>query len=324
MNSITKSPSAPRRLAVRWIDHSAVPLPMCWRKARPFHNSIRLRRSPLHNSICLFHDFRRGARGFTLLEMMVVLAIIGFLAAVALPHVAGFNRANGISAATRQLLDDCALARQRAIANRSTVYMVFVPPQFYTNQALNGQLQSVQQTQQLQQQITNLLVHQYASYALLTLRTVGDQPGQHFPHYLTDWRTLPQGVFVAPFQFISSSPPLAVTINTTNTLSGSTTANPVYPFNWVSVPFPSISYGATMAMPCIAFTPEGTLTSTFTNQYIMLDRGSIFYPEDTNGVYQYQAPLIVETPPGNESNNPCMIQLDWLTARGNVVQNQFQ
>jgi hypothetical protein len=41
-------------------------------------------------------------------------------------------------------------------------------------------------------------------------------------------------------------------------------------------------------------------------------------------VYLAGAPSIVETPPGNQTNNPCMIKIDWATARGTIVQNQFQ
>ena len=54
----------------------------------------------------------------------MVLAIIGFIAALTLPHVSGFNKANTLFTATRtrQLVDDVARARARALVNRSTVY----------------------------------------------------------------------------------------------------------------------------------------------------------------------------------------------------------
>ena len=47
----------------------------------------------------------------------------------------------------------------------------------------------------------NLLAHQYGAYALASLRSVGDQPGQANPQYLTEWKPLPDGVFIAPFKF---------------------------------------------------------------------------------------------------------------------------
>src|SRR5216683_1995816 len=65
---------------------------------------------------------------FTLIELLVVMAIIGLLAAVGLPALKGFGKGTGLAGAQRQLLDDLALARLRAISGRATIYMVFVPP----------------------------------------------------------------------------------------------------------------------------------------------------------------------------------------------------
>lgn len=262
------------------------------------------------------------SRAFTLLELMVVLAIIGFIAAVALPHVSGFNKANTVTAATRQLLDDVARARSRALVNRSTVYMVFLPAYWSSVAGLENQV--LEENLPVTPQFTNLLMHQYAGYALYSSRTVGDQPGQHFPHYLTEWQTLPSGIYIWPAQFNSTPNLPPVTIYTTNTFANSRTTNVVYPFATnFSFYFPSISSGVQTNLPYIGFTPQGTLL-TPTNQYIVLARGSIMYPQSTNGVPVDAPPDVEEAPPGNETNNPCMIQIDWLTARATIVQNQFQ
>src|SRR5665213_3616923 len=83
--------------------------------------SLRLNHSPV----------RTGRRAFTLLEMLVVITVIGLLATLALPHLGGMNKSNSMAAATQQLIDDVALARQRAMANRTVVYMVFLPTNYW-------------------------------------------------------------------------------------------------------------------------------------------------------------------------------------------------
>jgi prepilin-type N-terminal cleavage/methylation domain-containing protein len=282
----------------------------------------KLRRpsSPCQLSII---NYQLRIRGFTLLELMMVITIIGFIAALTSPHVRGFGQANSMSAATRQLLDDVALARQRAMVNRSTVYMVFLPPMFWTNQAYVN-AETVEQING--PQVTNLLMHQYSAYALVSLGSVGDQPGQHYPRYLTDWRSLPDGVFISPMQYTNFY--TNTYVYTTNTLSGTIITSLIQPWSTVNVPFPSLYPPNTvMSLPCIAFSPQGGLatgSTVGTDQYIVLSRGSIFYPTDTNGAPVFEAPNLVETPPGNDTNNANLIQIDWMTARPTILQNQLQ
>jgi len=81
-----------------------------------------------------------------------------------------------------------------------------------------------------------------------------------------------------------------------------------------------------MYLPAIGFTPQGSLTSSSVRQYeyISLARGSIFYPTDTNGLPLYQPPNLAEVPPSNDIRNPNLIQIDSITARATLVQNQLQ
>jgi prepilin-type N-terminal cleavage/methylation domain-containing protein len=333
MNSTTKSNLGRHRLPVQWLEGLADgPLVISWGKLRRLTGTAQ-RAKPGGDLLCQGGGQRsarptigrrtvpafvfRGRGGFTLLEMMVVIAIIGFMAALALPHVSGFTRANSMIAASRQLLDDCALARRRATVNRSTVYMVFAPPSLWSNTIVLSEIYG--------NQISNLVTHQYAAYALISLGSVGDQPGRHYPQYVTDWRVLPDGVFIAPFQFNLTAP--GCTVYTTNSLTGQRIASFIPPWNSVpAVPFPSLYYPniTTTNLPCIGFTPAGSLTTPYTNQYIALARGSVFYAQGSNG-----APLLlpanwVESPPGNDTNNANLIQIDWMTGRARVVQNQLQ
>src|ERR1044071_6104746 len=68
---------------------------------------------------------------FTLIELLVVLSIVGPLAGLAVPVINNCNP-NVVDAATRLLLDDVHHARQLAISQRTPVFMIFVPTNFWT------------------------------------------------------------------------------------------------------------------------------------------------------------------------------------------------
>src|SRR5512143_4166466 len=79
------------------------------------------------------------ARGFTILELVVVLALIGVLAAVALWQAVAWLPELRLDAAARQVVVDLRLTRGRAMAEQRYRRLVFAPAQdSYRRQARNG------------------------------------------------------------------------------------------------------------------------------------------------------------------------------------------
>jgi prepilin-type N-terminal cleavage/methylation domain-containing protein len=125
---------------------------------------------------------------FSLTELLIVIAIIGLLAALGLPALRGLGESNAMDAAVRQVQDDLGFARLRAINERSRVYLILVPPDLHR---LAG----------AQPLLTNLAGHRLNGYALYAARTVGDQPGRSNLRQLGPWRTLPDGIYFPPDWF---------------------------------------------------------------------------------------------------------------------------
>jgi len=250
-------------------------------------------------------------RGFTLIELLVVIGIIALLATLGMGVLKGFNAVNVVQAGNRQLMDDMNRARNSAQNERTTIYMVFVPP--LNTFPIGGLTTNILAKKSL----TNRMLGQYTSYNFVALRSPGDQPGRGRARYLSEWKTLPQNVYIMTNEFEMRPAPLwlaqAKTSQSTN-----------MPFTYLPVPFPTANSPA-IEMPCIAFNYRGGVLGPDpekprqVDEIITLARGSLIPAVDQKGKPLMEAPEIVETPKGNSTNNP-YIRVDWITGRARLEE----
>ena len=293
--------AALRRARVSSVEMSAV------NAARPRHVS-RVTRHASHS------------RAFTLIELLVVISILGIMAALTVPVLKNFAKSDATLGASRQLLDGVARARQLAISQHRTVYMVFVPQNFWTPTWMdaNGQnptaawnnLTPAQQTA-----TTNLCDKQFTGYTFVSLRSVGDQPGQGAPHYLAPWQTLPDGTFIATNKFESpGSAPFFISSYDPNVKIYGFVTNTAIPFPTADAP--------PIPLPWIAFNYLGQLTTngvdvSGSDEYIPIAKGSVLYARDpATKAFQFNPPDASEMPPGNSTNSSYnIVHIDRLTGR---------
>jgi len=256
----------------------------------------------------------RGLMAFSLIELLVVIAVIGLLAAVGLPAMRGIGEGNAMRAAVRQMLDDLARARLTALNARSHVCVVFLHPMLDVNV-----LDAYAPFPESYKTMANIFGDQMASYAIITARTVGDQPGRNRPRYVLEWRRLPEGVVVAPWSFLpweGSVPSWGDDLNEED-----------FPFELrTDLPFPVNDTLKLIGHPrtrlsCLVFEPSGRL-SPGTNRLspdrvLRLMPGSVLVGRDEQGI-----PTSVDLPP--ETRNAqryyeeAEIRISGLTGRAAV------
>jgi type II secretory pathway pseudopilin PulG len=234
--------------------------------------------------------------------LLVVMLIIGILASITVPAMKGMGQANRTAAVQRQILDDLAFARLRAINDRAPVYMVFTPINLVD--AFRDNL-----TPREAQQLTNLMGSHYTAYALVSTRTVGDQPGRPTPRYLTEWKSLPDGVLFAPYKFLGNYP---------NVADEYVRTLPLPP-----LPFPG-ARSAYFNLPSIGFNSQGQLISQ-RDEVLALARGSVFNRRNPDGTLALREPDVQLIPPPKPNLNPRtqtntyqFVRINWLTGRAKV------
>jgi prepilin-type N-terminal cleavage/methylation domain-containing protein len=78
-----------------------------------------------HNQGCFFGL----SKGFTLIELMVVVGIIGLILAMGAPSLYKFLHKEGFRKSVGDMLEACSTARSRAIMSQTTTELVFHPQQ---------------------------------------------------------------------------------------------------------------------------------------------------------------------------------------------------
>ena len=284
----------------------------------------------------------RSPRAFTLIELLVVITIIGLLLGLGLPMIKGMNKSNSMIAADRQLLDDINYARQRAIGDHTSVYMVFVPPT-----VINW---TVPTDPALSKSMINLYGGQYTimrcSPCVLSVnsraaprRIISPPGGPCRPAFISppiNSASTPVCPGLAPTFFFNSvnHPEFPFPVATNFAAAKNDFALPHFGFNYLG----QVIYRSN-SVDHLVYT-QGDAAN---HMYIPLARGSLFYQRNADGTYAAQGPDIAETQPGAAyyanynstnvqggaplpvgSNSYNQIYIDPLTGRAKVQRLQIQ
>ncbi len=271
----------------------------------------------------------------------MVLAIIGALAAVTVPAFKGFGQSNSFTTGQRQMIDDLGFARQVAIKSRSTVYVLFAPTNAHLQQPLFLSLNATTYgsfPREALSTLTNVVLGQYASYALYAQRKVGEQPGVDRPRYITEWKTLPQGVIFPKEMFLGADPAVKLPVE-----------KRVQHLAQRGFPFPVVLKDQLLTeqmtlwggpdklpqLPFIAFDPTGRISDqTYAglqgpkgeailpgaDVVIGVAPGSVLMQRDTNSVVMLGGGDVVEAPRFGYTNG--LIRISYYTGRARLVKNQ--
>lgn len=222
----------------------------------------------------------RDFQAFTLMELLVVIAIIGLIAGMALPSLSNFAKSNRLEAGLAQLQGDLSIARIRAMNERTDVHMVFMP-NLTTWSNLNTISLADINFLANDLQANNAMGFQCIGYALYADRSIGDQPGQSTPRYISEWKALPEGVYFHPSDFY----------NTNNFRRNR------------NFPFPRVGSGFSYRLPYLTFNSKGQLETGLDCRIPLIEGSATMGPPTTNGLNQvWDVDLLPKTSPLVVSN----------------------